>query len=104
MGVGITLRLVRTIEILYLFQFLSHHSLVGDVWWLDRTSAFQQNLVYINDQNRAIIKVDNVSQVPFNEKRNSVFVTTVVSPDQILINHRFELHLKSPTGLAASGS
>ena len=48
-------------------------SLKGDVWWLDRTSAFEQNLVYINEDNRAIIKVDNVSNVPWNEKRNTVF-------------------------------
>ncbi|KAH9971041.1 glycoside hydrolase family 16 protein [Lactifluus volemus] len=49
---------------------------LGDVWWLDRTSSLQQNLVYINEQNRAIIKVDNISQVPFNEKRNSVRITS----------------------------
>lgn len=45
----------------------------GDVWWLDRTSAFQQNLAYINENNRAVLKVDNVSNVPYNEKRNTVF-------------------------------
>ncbi|KAH9174700.1 glycoside hydrolase family 16 protein [Lactarius sanguifluus] len=46
---------------------------LGDVWWLDRTSAFQQNLAYIDENNRAVIKVDNVSNVPFNEKRNTVW-------------------------------
>ena len=45
----------------------------GDVVWLDRVSAFQENLVYIDEHNRAIIKVDNITDVPWNEKRNSVF-------------------------------
>jgi len=49
---------------------------LGDVVWVDRVSAFQQNLVYINQQNRAIIKVDNVADIPFNEKRNSIRITS----------------------------
>ncbi|KAI0305128.1 hypothetical protein B0F90DRAFT_1701537 [Multifurca ochricompacta] len=49
---------------------------LGDVWWLDRASAFQNNLAYINEHNRAVIKVDNVSDVPFNEKRNTVRITS----------------------------
>jgi hypothetical protein len=83
MGVGITLHSVRTFE--FPFNLPLTTLLVGHVWWLDRASAFQQNLVYINEQNQAVIKVDNVSRVPFNEKRNSVFVAVVVSPDQVLI-------------------
>jgi len=42
---------------------------------LDRASAFRENLAYVNEHNRVIIKVDNVTNVPFNEKRNSVIVT-----------------------------
>jgi hypothetical protein len=57
---------------------------IGDVWYLDRNTAIQQGLVYINGQNQAIIKVDNGSQVAFGDKRNSVFVTVVISPNQIL--------------------
>ncbi|KAH9040528.1 glycoside hydrolase family 16 protein [Lactarius hengduanensis] len=49
---------------------------LGDVWWLDRTSAFQQNLAYIDENNRAVIKVDNVSNVPYNEKRNTIRITS----------------------------
>lgn len=49
---------------------------LGDVWWLDRASAFRENLAYVNEQNRVIIKVDNVTSVPFNEKRNSVRITS----------------------------
>jgi len=48
----------------------------GDVWWLDRASASSSQLVYINENNRAIVKVDNVTNVPFNEKRNSVRITS----------------------------
>jgi hypothetical protein len=46
---------------------------IGDVVWLDRVSAFQENLVYIDERDRAIIKVDNITDLPWNEKRNSVF-------------------------------
>ncbi|KAF8271845.1 glycoside hydrolase family 16 protein [Lactarius quietus] len=49
---------------------------LGDVWWLDRTSAFQQNLAYINENNQAVIKVDNDSNIPFNEKRNTIRITS----------------------------
>jgi len=52
---------------------------LGDVVWVDRVSAFQQNLVYINQQNRAIIKVDNVTDIPFNEKRNSIRINRKTS-------------------------
>ncbi|KAI9511857.1 concanavalin A-like lectin/glucanase domain-containing protein [Russula earlei] len=49
---------------------------LGDVWWLDYASAIQQNLAYVNEHNRVIIKVDNVTTVPFNEKRNSIRITS----------------------------
>jgi hypothetical protein len=52
---------------------------IGDVWWLDRASAFRENLAYVNEHNRVIMKVDNVTSVPFNEKRNSVIVTLTAS-------------------------
>lgn len=44
----------------------------GDVWWLDAQDATSQNLAYINDAGNAILKVDNTSNVPLNQKRNSV--------------------------------
>jgi len=49
---------------------------LGDVVWLDRVSAFQENLVYIDEHNRAIIKVDNITDVPWNEKRSSIRITS----------------------------
>lgn len=58
---------------------LSSPLLIGDVWWLDRASAFRDNLAYVNEHNRIIIKVDNITDVPFNEKRNSVIVTLTAS-------------------------
>jgi hypothetical protein len=76
MGVGIILPSVCLLEF-PLFSLLT--SLKGDVWWLDRASAFRENLAYVDQQNRVIMKVDNVANIPFNEKRNSVIVTLVVS-------------------------
>jgi hypothetical protein len=64
---------------------LSPLFLIGDVVWVDRVTAFEQNLAYVDEQNRVIMKVDNVNYVPFNEKRNSVFVSVAaLGPDQTL--------------------
>jgi len=49
---------------------------LGDVWWLDRNTAFQDGLAYTDGSGRAVIKVDNTSTVPWNEKRNSVRITS----------------------------
>jgi len=49
---------------------------LGDVWWLDEADATNQHLAYINSANNAIIKVDNTSDVAFNQKRNTVRITT----------------------------
>jgi hypothetical protein len=65
-------------RIFHCIFFPSPH-LIGDVWWLDRASAFRENLAYVDQHNRVIIKVDNVTDVPFNEKRNSVNVTLTAS-------------------------
>lgn len=83
MGVGIILPTVRSFGYPLCFLSRSHLPLVGDVVWVDRVTAFQQNLAYIDEQNRVIIKVDNANDVPFNEKRNSVFVTAVPIKRQI---------------------
>ena len=40
--------------------------------WLNESDARAQNLAYVNPAGNAIIKVDNTSTVPFNEKRNTV--------------------------------
>jgi hypothetical protein len=60
---------------IWISLFLSSLSplfVIGDVVWVDRATAFQQNLAYVDEQNRVIMKVDNINDVPFNEKRNSV--------------------------------
>ncbi|PAV20464.1 glycoside hydrolase family 16 [Pyrrhoderma noxium] len=51
----------------------------GDVWWLDRVNATQQQLAYVNTDGNAIIRVDDTSVVPYNEKRNSIRITTTDS-------------------------
>jgi hypothetical protein len=56
----------------HFFHFTHALSHLGDVWWLNAADAFTQRLAYINSANRAIIKVDNLSNVPFNQKRNTV--------------------------------
>ncbi|KAF8531330.1 concanavalin A-like lectin/glucanase domain-containing protein [Gautieria morchelliformis] len=48
----------------------------GDVIYVDRNTAFANNLTYITPQNTVIIKVDNFTTVPFNDKRNSVRITS----------------------------
>lgn len=53
-------------------DMLLNVSSVGDVWWLNASDAFSQRLAYVNDAGNAILKVDNTSNVPFNEKRNTV--------------------------------
>jgi len=67
--------------------------IIGDVVWLDRVSAFQENLVYIDEHNRAIIKVDNIADVPWNEKRNSVF--RHLSPHRANLKIRQQIRITS---------
>ncbi|KAF7969434.1 hypothetical protein HWV62_27323 [Athelia sp. TMB] len=54
---------------------------LGDVWWLNETQATSQGLAYINSANNAIIKVDNSSNVAFNQKRNTVRITSQATYD-----------------------
>lgn len=44
----------------------------GNVNYVDRATAFANNLTYITAQNTAMIRVDNFSTVAFNDNRNSV--------------------------------
>ena len=43
---------------------------------MNQTTALQQQLTYINSAANAIIKVDNTTFVPYNEKRNSVMIAS----------------------------
>ncbi len=44
----------------------------GDVTYVDQANATASKLAFVNDAGHAIIKVDDTSFVPYNEKRNSV--------------------------------
>ena len=46
----------------------------GDVTYVNKTNA--TNLAYVNTGGQAIIKVDNTSYVPYNDKRDSVRITS----------------------------
>ncbi|GJE89020.1 glycoside hydrolase family 16 protein [Phanerochaete sordida] len=46
----------------------------GDVTYVNQTNA--TNLAYVDPAGHVIIKVDNTSFVPYNDKRNSVRITT----------------------------
>ncbi|KAI0769640.1 concanavalin A-like lectin/glucanase domain-containing protein [Trametes elegans] len=48
----------------------------GDVTWVDQANATQSKLAFVNDAGHAVIKVDDTSFVPFNEKRDSVRIET----------------------------
>lgn len=54
---------------------------LGDVWWLNEQDAASQGLAYVNGNGNAIIRVDNYSTVPYNQKRNSVRITTTDAYD-----------------------
>ena len=47
---------------------------IGSVFYVNKSSS--SSLAFVNDANRAIIKVDNTTFVPYNDKRNSVRITT----------------------------
>ena len=51
---------------------------IGDVNWVSEANATQSQLAYVNDAGRVIIKVDNTSFVPWNEKRDTVSPPTVI--------------------------
>ncbi|KAF7323782.1 Rhodanese domain-containing protein [Mycena kentingensis (nom. inval.)] len=49
---------------------------LGDVNWMDEAGAYTDHLALVNAWGNVILKVDDFSNVPFNEKRNSVRITT----------------------------
>jgi len=48
----------------------------GDAIFVSQTQNAQANLAYVNSAGNAIIKVDNATQVVYNQKRNTVRITT----------------------------
>ena len=54
------------------FSRSANHADRGDVYWVNRSEAQSQRLAYVNEKNQIVMKVDNSSYVPLNEKRNTV--------------------------------
>jgi hypothetical protein len=55
----------------------TYQQTTGNVWWLNETAATEERLAYVNNAGNAIIKVDNITNVPPNNvnlTRNSVCV------------------------------
>lgn len=58
------------------WDFYGHYDNLtnGDTTYVDQTNS--SSLAYVDSNGRAIVKVDNTTFVPYNEKRNSVRITT----------------------------
>ncbi|CCM04112.1 uncharacterized protein FIBRA_06272 [Fibroporia radiculosa] len=49
---------------------------LGDVFFVTEQTATTLHLAYVNSAGNAIIRVDNTTSVPSNQKRNSVYIST----------------------------
>ncbi|KAF9652912.1 glycoside hydrolase family 16 protein [Thelephora ganbajun] len=48
----------------------------GDAIWVNKSVATTGHLAYIDNNGKAILRVDNFTNVPYNEKRDTVRITT----------------------------
>ena len=49
----------------------------GDAIWVDQSIATNDRLAYVDNNGKAILRVDNFTNVPWNEKRNTVGSTSI---------------------------
>jgi hypothetical protein len=61
----------------------------GDAIWVNQSLATSDNLAYVDSNGKAIIRVDNVTNVLYNDKRNTVSSISAVNKEII--------DLKSPS-------
>ncbi|KAG8216574.1 hypothetical protein J3R82DRAFT_6758 [Butyriboletus roseoflavus] len=54
----------------------SSYIIKGNVTWVTQEVASSQNLAYVNSENHVILKVDNITNVPFGQMRNSVWTAS----------------------------
>jgi hypothetical protein len=50
----------------------------GDVNWVDQSLATTENLAYVDGNGKIILRVDNTTNVPYNDKRDTVRLTDYV--------------------------
>ena len=58
----------------------------GDVIWVNQSLATTDNLAYVDGNGKAIIKVDNTTNVPYNDKRDTVRLTDDVKNCQFTVS------------------
>ena len=74
--------------------------------WVDKSSATSEKLAFINGGGNAILKVDNTTNVVWQNKRDSVIMLRYLSAGETLtfVGYRSVLRLEKCTLLAQSGS
>ena len=53
----------------------------GDAIWVNQSVATKDRLAYVDGNGKAILRVDNVTNVPWNEKRNTVGSTNTLNQE-----------------------
>ena len=63
----------------------------GDTIWVNQSVATASRLAYVDSNGKAIVKVDNSSDVLYNYKRNSVCPTKVQMCDQPTVSFQVRI-------------
>lgn len=53
----------------------------GDAIWVNQSVATNDRLAYVDSNGKAILRVDNSTNVPWNEKRNTVGSTNSLNQE-----------------------
>lgn len=72
----------------------------GDAIWVNDSVATTDRLAYMDGNGKAILRVDNFTNVPFNEKRNTVGSTNALDEETVI--HALPLGPDHDTGFVPS--